>query len=96
MSFLGRVRARSAELHAALDPLGARQIHVFGSVARGDDTEASDVDLLVDLEPDAGIFALLQMQGESERILGRRVDLVPRDGLKPDVVEAVTSEMILL
>ncbi|WP_292700778.1 nucleotidyltransferase domain-containing protein [Microbacterium sp. 69-10] len=96
MSFLARVRARSAELHAALDPLGARQIYVFGSVARGDDTEASDVDLLVDLEPDAGIFALLQMQGESERILERRVDLVPRDGLKPEVVEAVTSEMILL
>ncbi|MDT0156538.1 helix-turn-helix domain-containing protein [Microbacterium sp. ARD32] len=93
---LSRVRSRAAELHAALEPLGARAIRVFGSVARGDDTSTSDVDLLVDLAPDVGLFNLLRMQGQAESILGRDVDLVPREGLKPDVAEAALREAILL
>lgn len=90
------VRAQAAELQRALKPLGARAIHVFGSVARGDDTDASDVDLLVDLAPDVGMFNLLRMQSEAETILGRPVDLVPRTGLKPEVAETALREAILL
>lgn len=93
---LGRVRSRAAELHDALEPLGAREIRVFGSVARGDDTESSDVDLLVDVSPDVGMFALLRMQREAESILDRRVDLIPRSGLKPEVLESALREAIPL
>jgi predicted nucleotidyltransferase/DNA-binding XRE family transcriptional regulator len=93
---LSRVRASAAELRTALEPLGARAIHVFGSVARGDDTGDSDIDLLVDLAPDVGMFNLLRMQREAESILGRSVDLVPREGLKPEVAEAALREAILL
>lgn len=93
---LSHVRAQAAELQRALKPLGARAIHVFGSVARGDDTDASDVDLLVDLAPDVGMFNLLRMQSEAETILGRPVDLVPRTGLKPEVAETALREAILL
>ena len=93
---LPRVRARAAELRRALEPLGARSIQVFGSVARGDDTATSDVDLLVDIAPDVGMFSLLRMQSEAEAILGRAVDLVPRGGLKPEVAETALREAIPL
>jgi predicted nucleotidyltransferase len=96
MTFLARVQARAPELHEALDPLGARQIHVFGSVARGEDTGSSDVDLLVDLAPDVGMFGLMLMQSRAEAVLGRAVDLIPRDGLKPEVAETALQEAILL
>jgi len=95
-STLNRVRSSAAELRRALTPLGARQISLFGSVARDEDSETSDIDLLVDVDPGTGMFALLRMQQEAESILGRRVDLVPRDGLKPAVAESVERESIRL
>ena len=93
---LAIVRAHADELRTALGALGAVDIRVFGSVARGDETETSDVDLLVDLETDAGLFALLRMQSAAEAILGRSVDVVPSSGLKPDVAEQVLREALPL
>ncbi len=51
-----------------------RNIRVFGSVARGEDTEASDIDLLVDLEPPRTVIDLIGFQQEAEEILGAPVD----------------------
>lgn len=93
---LDHVRAHSEELRRVLRPLGAQRIRVFGSVARGDDTESSDVDLIVDIPSTVGMFDLLRMQSEAEAVLGRPVDLVPNDGLKPTVAEAVEREAITL
>ena len=93
---LAIVRAHADELRTALGALGAVDIRVFGSVARGDETETSDVDLLVDLEADAGLFALLRMQSAAEAILGRSVDVAPISGLKPDVAERVLREAVPL
>ncbi|WP_311242975.1 helix-turn-helix domain-containing protein [Microbacterium sp. WCS2018Hpa-23] len=91
-----RVIALSGELRRALLPLGAQRIRLFGSVARGDETPSSDIDLAVDVTPSVGVFDLLRMRREAEQILGRRVDLVPIDGLKPAVAEAVEREAITL
>ncbi|WP_395245510.1 helix-turn-helix domain-containing protein [Agromyces sp. MMS24-K17] len=93
-SMLGQVRANGPRLRAELGALGAVDVRVFGSVARGDETDASDVDLLVELGPDVGAFALLRMQSTAEEILGRPVDVVPRSGLKPDVIERVLAEAV--
>ena len=93
---LAIVRAHADELRTALGAFGAVEIRVFGSVARGDETATSDVDLLVDLETDAGLFTLLRMQTAAEAILGRSVDVVPSSGLKPDVAEQVLREALPL
>ena len=93
---LAVVRSHAHELRSVLGALGAVDIRVFGSVARGDETATSDVDLLVDLEPDAGLFALLRMQTAAEAILGRPVDVAPASGLKPDVAERVLRESVPL
>jgi len=62
---------------------GARNVEVFGSVARGDDGPSSDIDLLVDIPDDMGLFTLARMELEVEELLGESVDLVPSRILKP-------------
>jgi hypothetical protein len=49
----------------------------------GEDTDASDIDLLVRFAPESSLFDLLHLSHEFERILGRRVDVVSEGGLKP-------------
>jgi predicted nucleotidyltransferase len=60
-----------------------RGVAVFGSVARGDDRDDSDVDLLVEFEPGSSLFDLLHLQEELQELLGCPVDVVSRGGLKP-------------
>jgi predicted nucleotidyltransferase len=68
-----------------------RSLALFGSVLREDFGLGSDVDVLVAFEPGArvGFLALGRMQRELSALLGRPVDLVPLDGLKPVVREEV-------
>lgn len=95
-SALDAVLAVRDALKTALTPMGATSLMVFGSVARGEEREGSDVDLLVDLDSDVGLFAMLRMRSVAEQILGRPVDMVPRAGLKDDVADAVRREAISL
>jgi hypothetical protein len=70
-----------------------RSLALFGSVLRDDFRSASDIDLLVDFEPDAeiGFLTLARIQRELSGILHRRVDLVLRNGLKPTIRDEVLS-----
>jgi predicted nucleotidyltransferase/DNA-binding XRE family transcriptional regulator len=88
------VERNRVRLQRALLEFGASNVRLFGSVARGDDGPESDIDLLVDIKPDVGLFALGQMRSEAERILGTTVDIVPANSLKPDVGERVLVEAI--
>lgn len=75
---------------------GASNVRLFGSTARGEDGPDSDIDLLVHLEPTVGLIGLARLQRELERILGGPVDLVPDDGLKPDVRAAIERDALAL
>ncbi len=70
-----------------------RRLSIFGSVLREDFRPDSDADVLIEFEPEAqvGFIALSQMQRELSELLQRPVDLVPREGLKPIIREAVLS-----
>jgi len=61
-----------------------RKMSLFGSVLREDFRPDSDVDVLVEFEPEAhhGLFALARMQSELQEILGRGVDLVERSAIE--------------
>ena len=71
-------------------------MRVFGSVARGEDSDQSDVDLLVDLRSDVGLVALSGLAREIGEIVGVDVDVVPADSLKPGVRERALAEAIPL
>jgi len=73
---------------------GARNVRVFGSVARGEADEASDVDFLVELEPGRTLLDLGGLQYELEELLGRRVDVTTERGLKLRIRERVLREAV--
>ncbi|MBI3362033.1 MAG: nucleotidyltransferase family protein [Chloroflexi bacterium] len=70
-----------------------RRLSFFGSVLRDDFRPDSDVDVLVEFEPEAqiGFMALSRIKRELSALLERPVDLVPKDGLKPKIREIVLA-----
>ena len=64
---------------------GLSNVRLFGSVARGEETSESDVDLLVDVAPGVGLIDLARCERDLEALLRAPVDLVPAGDLKPGV-----------
>lgn len=77
-----------------LRQMGVTAVSIFGSVARNEAEEKSDVDVLVEISRPMGFFAFLDIQFYLEELLGRPVDLGTRDALKPGVYEAVMRDAI--
>ena len=71
---------------------GAKNVRVFGSVARGQADAESDFDFLVELEPGRSLFDLGGLQYELEQLLGRSVDVVTERGLKARIRDRVGRE----
>ena len=76
------VVAHSDEIKALLSQRHAVSIRVFGSVARGEDHEGSDVDFLVEFAPGASILDQVHLEAELRALLNCDVDVVPVGGLK--------------
>lgn len=75
---------------------GARNIRIFGSVARGEADSGSDLDVLVDMEPGRSLFDLGGLLMELQELLGCRVDVVTERGLRPRIRERVLREAVPL
>ncbi len=75
---------------------GARNVRVFGSVARGDARSDSDVDILVDMEPGRSLFALGGLLYDLQTLLGVDVDVVTEKGLRPRIRAQVMQEAVPL
>ncbi|MHB1713185.1 MAG: helix-turn-helix domain-containing protein [Acidimicrobiales bacterium] len=91
-----RVRRHRVELEAVLARYGLSNARVFGSVARGEESSESDVDLLVDVPEAVGLVTLGRCEAELEGLLGTRVDLVPAGDLKAGVAAEVLAEAVAL
>jgi hypothetical protein len=89
---LTQLRALAPEL----DRFKARRLKLFGSFARGEALEQSDVDLLVEFAPGAGLFDLVGLGDFLEDKLSRYVDLVPENALRIELKERVMKEAIAL
>jgi predicted nucleotidyltransferase len=75
-----------------------KQFGIFGSYPRGEATENSDIDILVEFEPEItfGLITYCQLENHLSEILGKRVDLVTKDGLKPHIGKNILREVIYL
>jgi hypothetical protein len=88
-----------SKLKAALPDLRrefmVQELYLFGSVARGDDRPDSDVDVLVEFQPDARhtLFTLAGLLNALEDLLGRKVDLGERHTVRPFMRAEVEREM---
>ena len=75
---------------------GARDVRVFGSLARGEGTESSDLDLLVKLGEGRSLLDLVGIKQDLEDLLHRSVDVVTEKALSPYLRDRVLSEAIPL
>ena len=90
-----RVReALEAEMPALRERFSLRRLAVFGSVARGSESEGSDVDVLVEFEHPAGFDDFMELRFRLEDLLGVRVDLVTVKALRPGMRDAIEREAI--
>jgi predicted nucleotidyltransferase len=73
-----------------------REISLFGSVVHEKETSSSDIDLLVDFDEQASLFDLVGLGIYLEETFGRKVDIVPRESLRPEIRDAVLAEAIVV
>ena len=89
---LEQLRGQRDAILAAAARHGARNVRVFGSVARGEADAASDVDILVELEPGRSLLNLGGLLMELRAVVGRPVDVVTPGGLKDRIRARVLRE----
>lgn len=88
--------AAAPVLRVLAETHGYRRLAVFGSVARGDATSESDIDLLVQPPTEASSFQFLRFKAVLEEALGRPVDLVSHGALKPGIDDDIRRDQRLL
>jgi predicted nucleotidyltransferase len=81
--------ANKVQLFAKYD---IKQMGIFGSYARNQQNEQSDIDILVDFQKPVGI-EFIDLALELEKILQKKVDLVSRNGLKPKYLKSIADEL---
>ncbi len=90
---LAALREHETELRAA----GLLHLRLFGSVARGESTPASDVDLLADYDEtkNLSLLGVVRIQHQLEEILGKEVHLASEIGLRPRIRNRVLQEQVI-
>jgi len=75
-----------------------KEMGIFGSYVRGENHENSDIDILIEFSPDIefGLLTFCQLENKLSEKLGKKVDLVTKDGLKSRLGEDILKEVVYL
>ena len=90
------VRRHKVEINDLARAHGARNVRLFGSVARGEDTSKSDIDFLVNTPDENALSIAISLQAALETLLGCKVDVSPESILKPNVRKAALREAVTI
>ncbi len=96
MTTLESLRQRKAEIESLAARYGAHDVRVFGSVARDEDTNDSDIDVLVEMSDEASLLDLVEFQQALEAMLNRRADVLTVRGINPHLRERILAEAVRL
>jgi uncharacterized protein len=83
----------SSELPRLSEQYHIKNMGIFGSVARGEHTENSDIDILVEFNAPIGFFDFIKLENHLSKLLGRKVDLISKNALKPAVRDIILNEV---
>lgn len=90
------LEAAAPVLRRLAEESGYRRLAVFGSVARGEARQHSDIDLLVESPDGTSSFGFIRFKQLIEQVLGRQIDLIDYGGLKPKLDDDIRREAVLL
>lgn len=82
------------QLSLLKEKYNVKELGVFGSVARGDNTLSSDIDILVEFSEPVGFFKFVELEDYLSKILGTKVDLVTKKALKSAIKEDILKEVV--
>lgn len=92
-----KLRSYRRDIHKAARRLGATNIRIFGSVARGEDQPGSDVDVLVDFDVQhSGVLPLIRLRREISDLVGENIDIATAQLLRPDIAQRALAEAVPL
>ena len=94
MAFEGLLTEKRRQILDIAARYGARNVRIFGSVARGQADDQSDIDFLVEMEAGRSLFDLGGLQADLEAALGRPVNVVTEKGLKARIRNQVLREAV--
>ena len=94
MASVALVRERREEILRLATTYGARNVRIFGSVARGEADAVSDIDFLVEMDPGRSLLDLGGLQADLETVMGCHVDVVTEKGLKTRIRSRVLAEVV--
>jgi hypothetical protein len=93
---LTELRQYKTEILALCQKYHASNVRIFGSVARGDNREDSDVDFLIEFEPQCSLFDSGGLLMDLQDLLDRKVDIVDEQALRPRFREQILRESVPL
>jgi len=93
---LENLRRRRDELLAIASRRGASDMRIFGSVARGEDLDTSDVDFLVRMERGRSLLDLAALRDDLATAIARPVDVVTENGIYPYLRQRILGEAVPL
>lgn len=96
MPLLNDIKQHKSELEALANQYGVRNIRVFGSTVRGDATDQSDIDLLIDMEQGRSLTDLCGFRLGAKALLGREIDMVDAAFVHPALKDRIMIEAMPL
>lgn len=77
-----------------LEESGVGYAGVFGSTARGDNMEESDIDILISMQRPIGVYEFIALQYKLEEVLGKKVDLVTKNSINKYIKPYVEEDLV--
>lgn len=96
MSVRQLIEERKEDILRLAGEHGARNVRIFGSVARGEDRDASDLDLLVELDAGRSLLDQIALEQDLSELMGVNVDVVVDGGISPYLEKQILAEAVPL
>ena len=91
-----RLPFEPSELEAICREYDVDRLSVFGSVARGEATKESDIDLLVHFSKPKSLLTIIGLEEQIEAIIGKSVDLLTEAALSPYIRESIVQDLVVI
>lgn len=96
MSISNTIKSKREAILDIAKKYGATKLSVFGSMARGEESPESDVDIIVEMEKGSSLLDIIAIKQDIEELLGRKVDIVTEASISPYIRNTVLKEAVNL